>query len=505
MSIMHSLYPVADIRQIEQAAQAMLPAGTLMRRAGAAAAQAATMLLADAPHQAPILVLAGPGNNGGDALEASAQLAHAGWTVTVALFADPAKQSADAQESLQRARASTVDLIDPADVASASPVAWSLVIDGLFGIGLTRPVTGSMRTMIEHINALDCPVLALDVPSGLDADTGTIVGDGIAMCASHTITFIADKPGLHTCDGRDHAGNVEVATLDIDKACFPASHACLNDPALFADAFHPRAHNSHKGSFGDVALLGGAHGMCGAPVLAARAAAHCGAGRVFIGFVDEPLAYDSMQPELMCRAADKLDFTDMTLVAGPGMGNSHNARDLLFRVLAANTTLVLDADALNLIASDTALQEQTRQRHAPTLMTPHPLEAARLLAIGSGDIQADRIAAARALAATYDAIVILKGSGTVIARPDSQVAINPSGNPSLATAGSGDVLAGVCGALLAQGIAPWQAALASVWLHGHAADKLVEHGIGPVGLIASELAPAIRTALNQLIEKPRPH
>ncbi len=494
---MHQLYCVKEIRQIEQAAQARLPAGTLMQRAGEAAAQLAQALLAST-FDAKVLVLAGPGNNGGDALEAAYRLALAGLDVTVVLYAAAAAQPPDARQALLRAQTGSVHFADPATLSQLTTQHWTLVIDGLFGIGLTRPITGPMRELVNLVNALACPILALDVPSGLDADTGNIVGpDGIAVCANDTLTFIADKPGLHTCDGRDHAGQVKVAALDIAPGLFPPAHVHLNGLPLFAGALPRRSHNSHKGSFGDVAVIGGAHGMQGAPLLAARAALTCGAGRVFAVFIDAAPGYDAMQPELMCRRADEFDFSGATVVAGPGAGMSRNAHDILARALHIQSPLVLDADALNMVAAEPGLQHMLAQRKAATLLTPHPLEAARLLARSSQEVQADRLSAARMLATRFNAIVILKGSGTVIAHPDGEAVINSNGNPALATAGTGDVLAGVCGALLAQQLPPWQAALAAVWLHGHAADRLVAEGIGPIGLTAGELIPAIRSALNQ--------
>ncbi|TCS39240.1 hydroxyethylthiazole kinase-like uncharacterized protein yjeF/hydroxyethylthiazole kinase-like uncharacterized protein yjeF [Paucimonas lemoignei] len=503
---MNALYTVEEIRRIEQAALSTLPTGTLMQRAGADATALALDLLGTAM-RARVLVLAGPGNNGGDALEVAAELAEAGSDVTVILFAAPKSPSPEAGAALARARSSLMKLLTPQDAGSIISLhtqSWQLVIDGLFGIGLMRPITGDMRVVAEYVNTLNCPVLALDVPSGLDADTGDIVGpDGIAVQASHTITFIGDKPGLHTCHGRDYAGQVSVASLDIDDAFFPSAQASLNDPTIFSDALQPRRQNTHKGSFGDVAVLGGAHGMHGAALLSARAALHCGAGRVYACFIDEVSAFDPLQPEIMCRPALEFDFTNATVVAGPGAGNTPKARHLLETALGTVMPLVLDADALNILAGDNILQQRLSNRNSPAIMTPHPLEAARLLGVSAGMVQADRLAAARQLAARFNAIVVLKGSGSVIARPDGMVAVNPTGNPALATAGTGDVLAGLCGALLSQGLPVWEAALAAVWLHGHAADELVDAGIGPVGLTAGELIPAIRTALNRTIKNAR--
>ncbi|RXZ32468.1 NAD(P)H-hydrate dehydratase [Oxalobacteraceae bacterium CAVE-383] len=506
-----ALYSVAEIRAIEQAALAGLPPYTLMQRAGAAAAAAARRLIPDS-QAARILVLAGPGNNGGDALEAACDLSSGGLEVSVLLMAHE-QQADDARRALQRAQACAIDWIGFPQLSAGSGTSaapgWTLVLDGLFGIGLQRALAPEYRAVVAAVNALDCPILALDIASGLNADTGGIVsapgkgqpGDP-AVRATHTISFIGAKPGLHTCDGRDHSGQVQIADLAIDRQFFTAPRVILNTPSGFAASLHPRVQNSHKGSFGDVSIVGGAPGLAGAVILAARAAAHTGAGRVHAGFVDQPPAYDAMHPELMCRAAASLDFGRGAIALGPGLGESREAHDQLSRALHAQANLVLDADALNLLAAEPGLQQKlsTRQRLGAALLTPHPLEAARLLGIDTVAVQADRLHAARALAQRFQAIVILKGSGTVIARPDGFAAVNPTGNPALATAGSGDVLTGICAALLAQHWQPWEAALGAVWLHGAAADYLVEQGVGPIGLCAGELAPAVRQVFNRLIE-----
>lgn len=500
MTNTHALYTVAEIREIEQAALANSPSYALMQRAGTAAGELAYELLQSSDKERRVLVLAGPGNNGGDALEAASQLMNAGLKVSIVQPVASENLPADAQQALKRAKASKANFINAND-AAISNTDWALVIDGLFGIGLTRPITGPLADLLATVNQLDCPILALDVPSGLNADTGAIVGDteGSAIRATHTITFIANKPGLHTCEGRDHAGLVSLATLDITAERLPPSHMQLNRPELFAKCLRPRRHNTHKGSYGDVSVLGGSHGMVGAAVLAARAAAKCGAGRVFIACLADSLLYDSMQAELMSRLASNIDYSTTTTVAGPGLGTSRLARDILGKAMAANTPLVIDADALNLIGNEAALQEKMLARTAATIITPHPLEAARLLASTTQQIQGNRIAAARALASTFRATTILKGSGTVIAAPDGTIVLNTTGNPALATAGSGDVLAGLSGALLAQGCPEWEAALAAVYLHGLAADELVGRGIGPIGLTAGELIPEIRSVLNQLV------
>ncbi|MBK4735771.1 NAD(P)H-hydrate dehydratase [Noviherbaspirillum pedocola] len=489
----HALHTVAEIRRIEAAALAATPPGTLMQRAGAAAAAAAARLLRPGGR---VLALAGPGNNGGDAMEAAALLANDGFAVTIRLCGDAARLPADASAALRRAQASAARF----DADASADNGWDLVIDGLFGIGLARALVADMAMLVAAVNRCRCPVLALDVPSGLDADTGNIVGPGgIAVRASHTVTFIADKPGLHTADGCDYAGRVEVADLDIDAALYPPPTTLLNHPSLFSAHARPRPANSHKGSFGDVAILGGAHGMAGAAVLAARCAAFSGAGRVYAGYLDMPPAFDPMHPEIMCRHAADIDLSRAVIVAGPGFGQETAALAQLMRVLASNAALVLDADALNLIAADSALGAQLAARSQPQLITPHPLEAARLLGLSSAEVQADRLRSARSLAQRYGAVAVLKGAGSVIARPDGFAVINTTGNPALATGGSGDVLSGLCGALLAQGWPAWEAALGAVWLHGAAADWLVREGVGPIGMLAGELIPAIRRTHNRLI------
>jgi hydroxyethylthiazole kinase-like uncharacterized protein yjeF len=493
------LYSVDEIRAIEHAAAGALPPGELMRRAGVAATHAAIDLLDDI-RERPVLVLAGPGNNGGDALELAANLVEAEVQVVVLHLAASTPVSPEAAQALERARASSARFVD----AVPDDEDFGLVVDGLFGIGLTRALDERCAGIVSGLGRFECPVLALDVPSGLDADTGAVIGGaaGVAVSATHTITFIGDKPGLHTCDGRDHAGEVHVDTLGIEPKHFVPARARLSSPELFGTSLQcsRRAENSHKGSFGDVAVVGGAQGMAGAPILAARAALYLGAGRVFVAALATLPPYDSVNPELMFRDAFGFDFGGRTLVAGPGLGESQEAVHLLAKMLDHPGPLVVDADALNRIAVTPDLQVRLTNRGAATILTPHPLEAARLLGVTGAIVQADRLEAARELAARFSATVVLKGSGSVIAGRDGQVVINTSGNPGLATAGSGDVLAGICGALLAQGWKEWDAAVCAVWLHGASADALVYEGVGPIGLTAGELAQAARALFNAMVK-----
>ncbi len=488
------LYSVAQIRAIEQAAQSHLPPGTLMRRAGEAASTYALEVLGGLP-TGRILVLAGPGNNGGDALEVAANLANLGANVDVVHLAGPAP-SPETLHALARAQASRARFVpDLADWHGCC-----LVVDGLFGIGLARPLAGEARALVERTHGMTCPVLALDVPSGLDADTGSVIGpDGAAVRATHTITFLGNKPGLHTGDGCDHAGRVHVNRLGAEGLHTEGARARLNAPVLFAGCLAPRRNNSHKGTYGDVAVLGGARGMAGAGILAARTALYAGAGRVFVAAVDGGAGLDPLQPEIMFRDAPGFDFDGRTVVAGPGMGDSAGATHLLSKVIDGMGPLVVDADALNLCAASPDLAARLAAHDGEVVVTPHPLEAARLLGVTAAIVQADRLENARELAQRLDAVVVLKGAGSVIARPDGDVAVNATGNPGLATGGTGDVLAGLVGTLLGQGWPAWEAALAGTWLHGAAADRLVASGIGPIGLTAGELPRAIRAELNALV------
>ncbi|WP_454731525.1 MULTISPECIES: NAD(P)H-hydrate dehydratase [Cupriavidus] len=507
------LYDVAAIRRIEAAAMATLPAFELMSRAGAAAAD---WLARHAP-DGPLLMLAGPGNNGGDALVAATRLHLAGRAVQAWLTAEPDRLPADAARAWLEARAAGVPLrVLPQSACQGGlpplPAETRALVDGLLGIGLNRPADGYVAQWIAHLNGAGLPVFALDIPSGLFADTGA---GAPAVCACRTLTFIGAKPGLLTLDGRDCAGEVDIAPLDLIYP--PAEHACatVNVPASFAAALPARRHATNKGSFGSLAVIGGGVGMTGAPLLGARAAQHLGAGRVHIAFLAQPAPLlDPVHPELMLHPIAEVDLSAMNaLVIGPGMGTGTAARKQLAQLLhgcaaaAEPPALVLDADALNLLAADPALAALLAGSAAVRVMTPHPLEAARLAGLSVAEIQRDRLAAARALAAQWQAVVVLKGSGTVIAAPPDAaggvaLSVNPTGNAGLATAGTGDVLAGMAGALLAQGMPPLQAAQAAVWLHGRAADRLVADGIGPAGLTASELYLPLRALFNDLLRQP---
>ncbi|MBY4897553.1 NAD(P)H-hydrate dehydratase [Cupriavidus sp. AU9028] len=498
------LHDTAAIRALEQAAMADLPPFTLMARAGAAAAA----WLRHHEPAGPLLLLAGGGNNGGDALVAATLLHHAGRTVDVWLTADPARLPDDAARAWREADEAGVPMRTVYE--EESPPAWpddvTAIVDGLLGIGLRTgpgrpPLDGPVAQWIRRLDeaaASGKRVYALDVPSGLSADTGAAP---LAVRAVRTLTFLAAKPGLLTAHGRDRAGAIDVAPLGLPGPGARTPAAWLNTPARFAGLLPRRRHDSHKGSFGTVGVLGGNTGMVGAPLLGARAALHLGAGRVHVGFLAAGApAFDPLHPELMLHAAAELPLHALSaIVAGPGLGSGESAVAALLATFDTDHPLVLDADALNLLASDTQLAARLRQASQPRVLTPHPLEAARLLGCDVAEVQGDRLGAARRLAQDWAAVIVLKGSGTIVAAVDDDApALNPTGNAGLATAGTGDVLAGMIGALLAQGMPPAAAAQAAVWLHGQAADDLVAAGQGPAGLVASELFLAARARLNRL-------
>ena len=482
----YALFGTAATQRIEQRCAAQLPTHTLMQRAGLAVAQLARAL---APHARTVWIACGPGNNGGDGLEAAMHLQQQGLRVVVTWLGEPRRTPPDAHQSWLRAQNAGVLFADqpPADLGPLD-----LCIDALLGIGLapgdSRPAPdpqSPLLTLLRQLRHSPCPVLAVDLPSGLQADTGQYAAGfapavPLVPTARHTLSLLTLKPGLFTGAGRDAAGTV---WFD-DLGCSPdaeAPSAWLSGPAPSA----ARSHASHKGSYGDVAVIGGeglqvrGMGMTGAALLAGRAALHSGAGRVLVALLDGgAMAFDTQQPELMLRHFDALALEQLTVVCGCGGGEA--VRAVLAPVLLRAARLVLDADALNAIAADTALQTglQTRvQRNQHTVLTPHPLEAARLLGADAARVQTDRLQAAQQLAQRFGCVTVLKGSGTVVAAPHQVPYLNPTGNARLASAGTGDVLAGMIAARWAASSASppvnaaTEAATEAVFAHGLAADR----------------------------------
>jgi len=488
-----------------------------MRRAGKAAAN---FLIARTTPDSRMVLFAGPGNNGGDALACAAELAAAGYAPEVVLLGDPDELPVDARAAWLRvsewappsssafARTAgegacplsrsagegrgegssiTVHRTVPSTLTSAD---W--IVDGLFGIGLKRPLVGvyvdAIRAM-AHARDVGASVLALDVPSGIDADTGALVGD-VAVEADHTLTFIARKPGLMTGAALDYVGELHLATLNLDLGGGAGTVSAFGIETARA-RMRPARANAHKGTHGTLTIVGGANGMLGAVLLASRAAMRMGAGKVKVAWLADPHPQvDPLMPEVMMRSASDLATDDCTaLVVGCGMGTSGAAVRVLKAQLKRELPMVIDADALNLIAQSADLAALVQRRKAPTIITPHPAEAARLLGASTSSVQSDRLRAARDLAKGYNCIAVLKGAGTVV-DDGTATTINTTGNPLLATAGTGDVLAGMIGALLAQGYAVSDAARIGVAFHGAAADALAARDVkrAVAGDVIAELA-----------------
>ncbi len=495
------VYTTAEIRTIEQLALSQTKPGYLMEKAGLAAAQIIRDQVLKGPHRS-ILILAGPGNNGGDAFVVARYLKEWGNKIIMVFATQPERQPHDAAQARQAWLAIGGDIAP--DIPNGGQN-WDAIVDGLFGIGLDssrhRDIEDPYRRWIDAVNPMRVPVVALDIPSGLGSDNGCIYGTAIR--ASLTVTFIGLKAGLYTNFGPECCGRIILCHLDITPTSATKPHIWLLDQPHALSLLPPRrSANSHKGSYGNVAILGGSNGMIGAALLSGRAALHLGAGRVYLGLLsDQAPAVDLVQPELMLRpptdlfALQPLDC----LIVGPGLGQSEPALSLLDQALSSTSTIVLDADALNLIARHAQLKKKLVQRSAATILTPHPAEAARLLSTDTAAVQHDRMTAAFQIAQQFHCHVVLKGAGSICCFPDGSHYLNTSGNPGLSTAGTGDVLTGMIGALLAQGLNANQALSLAVFLHGVAADRWVSRHDGPVGMTASEIIPEARAVLNQWI------
>ena len=485
----HPLHRLASTRQIEGLWLQRLPQHTLMQRAGLALARLTQAL---APHAKTLWIACGGGNNGGDGLEAARQLRLQGFNPVVTWLGQPDRCSPDTRASWQAAlQAGVVFQEHPPELGP-----HDLCLDALLGIGLTpaseRPEPSRADTRlndwIEHITQSQATVLAADIPSGLSADQGTSMLAGASVRADHTLCLLTLKPGLFTADGRDHAGTVWLDTLGTPVEATPAD-AWLSPPPR--SRWH--AHSSHKGSYGDVQILGGeGPNMTGAALLAGRAALHAGAGRVWVALLENGsnrLPVDLVQPELMLRQPEALNLRDGVLVCGCGGGDA--IAPWIPRVLSEAPCVLLDADALNTLARHgdwMALLAARRQHGRETVLTPHPLEAARLLGTSTAAIQGDRLAAAQTLAERTGAVVVLKGSGTVIAESGQTPHINPTGNARLSAAGTGDVLAGLIGALWARpGTQAFDAARDGVFIHGLTADQWPSGEALTAGSLASAL------------------
>ena len=467
-----------ELQNLEMRAANQLGADTLMKRAGAAAAELIMKRLEDAGvEQRRVTLLVGPGNNGGDALACACELREKGAVVNVVLPGGRRPTSALALAQLERwtqAGGTTYD--DPYMTEKAD-----CVVDGLFGTGLAKPITGDYLDAVLWFNERQALKVSLDIPSGLNPVTGHWTGSYPGCSADATITFLCVKSGLYMCEGADAAGEIVLNELDVSVPLSPLSVIGTDE---FPRVLRPRVKNSHKGDYGSVAVIGGTDGMIGASILAARAALISGAGRVTLECRAEHAPHvDMVYPEIMF-ATKPVNLEDFdAIVLGCGLGTSAEAKARVIEALNCQKPLILDADALNIIAADIKLQDMVLARRAPTVLTPHPGEAARLLRRDTAGVTADRVAACRELAVQTGAIVVLKGAGTVISMRSSRTWINPTGSPMLATGGSGDVLAGMIGAMFAQGYDMVESVLAAVYFHGLSAEGL------EAGFTAGEIAP----------------
>lgn len=484
-SLPRSLYTAAQTRELDRRAiRAGLAGYTLMTRAGQAAFQ---LLREHWPAATRIVVLAGPGNNGGDGYV----LARLAWNqnldvtiLTVGNHDALAGEAAEAANDATRAR------VPEKSWAGSLPEA-DVYVDALFGTGLNKAVGGDYAAAIAALNRSGRPVLALDIPSGIHADTGAELGE--AVHAAATLSFIGLKQGLLTGRGPALTGALHFADLDVPASIYDDLAPAVRrlDLADLA-ALGRRPRDAHKGQHGHVLVVGGNHGMAGAVALAGEAALRGGAGLVSVATRPEHTALlTGRRPELMCHGITRpgdlapLLARASVVVLGPGLGQDDWGRALYGAVLDSGLPLVLDADGLNLLT-------QMPERRDNWILTPHPGEAARLLGTSIAQVQADRFAALRALHQRYGGQIVLKGAGSLVA-DDSGVALCPLGNPGMGTAGMGDVLAGVSGALLAQGLP--QAAARAVLLHAHAGDRAARAG-GERGLLASDLFRWLRRGIN---------
>ncbi|MGM0831690.1 MAG: NAD(P)H-hydrate dehydratase [Pseudomonadota bacterium] len=489
-SSLRPLYTAAQVRELDRRTIAGgIESFALMQRAASSAWHS---FRSRWPQARSVTVLCGSGNNGGDGHVLAALAMQAGLKVQ--------------RISLRPLDTLTGDVARAAELASAAGVGFDewqpsttlvgeVIVDALLGTGLSGDVAGEIRQVIEAINASHQPVLALDIPSGISADTGAVLG--LAVSAACTVTFIGDKIGLHTGDAPAYTGEIDFRPLGVKAQAFfdiPPTAWRLNDE-LLAEAFAPRSRISHKGDLGHVLVMGGAPGFGGAALLASQAAARLGAGKVSLATAPEHVVASLVRcPEVMAHGirggadASLLPAADVVVV-GPGLGQDAWGQAILQQALQSDVPLIVDADALNLLAS-----RWPDVRRDNWVLTPHPGEAARLLGCSVADIQADRPAAVRALQRARGGVVILKGAGSLVAGPSGLV-VCPYGNPGMASGGMGDVLSGMLGTLVAQSDSVERGTWLGVMVHAQAGDEAVKTA-GERGLLASDLASYARVLIN---------
>jgi len=515
------LLTAAESREVDRLSQEKygVPSYSLMTRAGEAVARAIVRRWPDTT-AAGVLVIAGKGNNGGDGLVAARTLMRAGERVEVVMLA----RAADLKGDAARAQA---DFVAAGGVVREAPdesafdaalaqVRAGVVIDAIFGTGLNSEVKGLARRAIGAINSINAPVAAVDIASGVNSDTGAVMG--IAARALLTVTFGYAKYGHVSFPGAGLCGDLEITEIGFAPEAIGdvAPRGSLIERAEAAALIRPRAINTHKGTYGHPLIVAGSQGKSGAAILTARGALRIGAGLVTAAIPKEIAAIVAAgQAELMTEAMpgreghfaaaatiaklESLIAGKSALIAGPGLGASDDIADLIAWLVKEGARpdrpLLIDADGLNVLARLGPATLKSAQ--GPIALTPHPGEMSRMLGCSTAVVNADRISAARRMAAITGASVLLKGARSVIAMPDGTVFVNSSGNPGMATPGMGDILSGITGALMGQGMSPGEALRLGVFLHGYAADRLAVR-IGPVGYLAGEVADELPAAMGAL-------
>lgn len=485
-----SLYSAAQVRALDAR---LIESGTsgfeLMHRAARAAWRSLRQRWPDA---GALTVFAGGGNNGADGYLIASLAQRSGWPVNVYYLSDPEKLEGDAAKAYMEAKGTGIN----PEPWRAGVKLTGVVVDAMLGTGFSGEVREPYAKAIEQINSCDLPVVAVDIPSGLNADTGFVRDQ--AVKANLTITFIGLKLGLLTGNGPDYCGSIEFAAL-VEEPQNPADAMAQRLAPRNLPKLKPRKRSSHKGNFGHVLVIGGDEGTGGAALMTSEAALRCGAGMISLATRPSNVApVLARRPEVMVAGvesagkvialAEKADV----LAVGPGLGQGAWSRSVISVAASREVPQVWDADALNLLASQAVIKPR-----GEWIMTPHPGEAARLLRSDIATIQSRRPAAARKLAEHYGAVVLLKGLGTLIAAPDGRMALCGRGHPAMSTGGAGDVLTGIIAALLAQHLSAFEAACLGAWLHGRAGELLGQHGRG---LAASDLPDTVR----QLLESYNP-
>jgi len=480
------LYLAAQVREMDRMAieEYAIPGIDLMRKAG----QVVFDLIKKHFPSSELVIFCGAGNNAGDGYVVAQLAILAGFEVKVYYLARPEALKGDAQLAYQ-------DFIQAGGIAIAFNntvnLTHCLVIDAILGTGLSREVSGDYAEAISRINESDCSVISVDIPSGLNADTGCVMG--CAVKAQWTVSFIGLKQGMFTGFAAEHCGQIAYSSLDVPEKIlqtFTCASRLISQPLLAK-----RHRCAHKGSQGHVLLIGGEAGFSGAIRLAAEATLRIGAGLVSVATRSCHAGYINMaRPELMCHGIEDADelmpLLDKatTVVIGPGLGQSEWAKGLFDRVIESDLPLVMDADALNLLAKTSVSRDNW-------VLTPHPGEAARLLNTTTDEIAKDRFAAVSQLQENFAGVVVLKGAGTLLANTE-EIMLSTTGNPGMASGGMGDVLAGMVAGLLAQKLSLSQAATTAVFLHGEAADLAAARD-GERGLLASDLMPFIKQLINR--------